>query len=454
MSGRRLAVSGRAGWSPLRLAAHRSSIGGILLLAACARVQAPPGGPIDQGAPLLVTTYPESLAVLPGFKGEVEFRFDEVVSEGGSPNFGLGTGDLERLVILSPSLAVPQVHWKRTRITVKPREGWKPNTVYRVELLPGLVDLSNNRSKFGRVITFTTGAPLPTTTLRGLLVDWNTQRPQARGLVEAILLPDSLPYRTSADSGGRFVLGPVPRGQYLVYGVLDANNDFRFDPRESFDSVRLASGRDSVGELWAFKHDSTAERLSSAAPNDSLSLVLTFAQPLNPYQRLPADSVEVRLLPDSVPVPVLRLLPKEEYDSVFPPLPRPVDTTAAGRARADSLRADSLVRARADSIRADSIARARAAIQIRIPGAERRRAAAPDTAGKGPLHTRPMLFDKLYLRMKTRLRPGAVYVVSVRGIENLSRIAGTAKGMARIPEEKPLADTTKAKPDTTKKKPR
>jgi hypothetical protein len=314
------------------------------------------------------------------------------------------------------------------------------------------VDLSNNRSKFGRVITFTTGGPLPTDSLRGWVVDWTTQRPHPRGLVEAILLPDSLPYRTSTDSAGHFVLGPVPRGEYLVYGVLDANNDFRFDRRESFDSVRLAAGRDSVGELWAFRHDSTAVRLSSVAANDSLSLLLAFSQPLNPYQRLPADSVEVRLLPDSVPVPVLRLLPKEEYDSVFPLL-RPVDTTRAGRARADSLRADSLARARADSVRADSLARARAAIQIRIPGAERRRLALPDTAGKGPLRTRPALYDKLYLRMRSRLRPGAVYVVTVHGIENLSRIAGTARGVAKIPEERPTADTTRIKPDTTKRRP-
>src|SRR5204863_9646379 len=115
-------------------------------------------------------------------KAEVEFRFDEVVSEGGQPNFGLGTGDLERMMILSPSNAVPAVHWKRNRITVRPRGGWKPNLVYRVELLPGIVDLSNNRSKNGRVVTFTTGAPLPTTHLRGVVVDWTTQRPVARGL--------------------------------------------------------------------------------------------------------------------------------------------------------------------------------------------------------------------------------------------------------------------------------
>jgi len=421
----------------------------LTLLLGCARMQPPPGGPTDLAPPKIVAVHPDSLAVLPRFDGDVEFQFDEVISEGASPNFGLGTGDLERLVILSPSLAVPSVHWRRSRITVRPRDGWQPNRVYRVELLPGVADLSNNRSKTGTVVTFTTGAPLPTRTLHGRVVDWMTQRPHPRALVEAILLPDSLPYRTSADSTGRFVLGPIPPGEYLVYGVIDQNNDFRFDPREAFDTTRIAAARDTVGELWAFRHDSTAARLTTVTMSDSLSLQLTFSQSLNPYQRLPADSVELKLLPDSLPLPVLRILPKEEFDSLYGVRPAP-DTTAKGRARADSLRADSLARARADSLRADSIARARAAAEIRIPGVPRRPVAGRDTTGTGPLRTKPAPFDRLFVRVRTRLRPGASYAVIVHGIQNLSRVTGTARQVVKIPEAP--ADTAKqAKPDTTKR---
>ena len=413
-------------------------------------MQPPPGGPTDNTPPRIVAVRPDSLAVLPRFAGDVEFQFDEVVSEGASPNFGLGTGDLEKLVILSPTLAVPTVHWRRSRITVRPRDGWQPNRVYRVELLPGVSDLSNNRSKTGSVVTFTTGAPLPTRTLHGRVVDWMTQRPQPMALIEAILLPDSLPYRTSADSAGRFVLGPIPAGEYLVYGVIDQNRDFRFDTREAFDTTRIAATRDTVGEIWAFRHDSTAARLTAVAMSDSLSLQLTFSQSLNPYQRLPADSVELRLLPDSLPVPVLRILPKEEFDSLYGVRPAP-DTTAKGRARADSLRADSIARARADSVRADSIARARAAAEIRIPGVARRQLAGRDTVGTGPLHTKPPLFDHLFVRVATRLRPGASYAIIVHGVQNLSRITGTVRQGVKIPEA-PADTTKKAKPDTTAKR--
>src|SRR5262249_16225965 len=158
------------------------------------------------------------------------------------------------------------------------------------------------------------GAPLPTRTLRGRVIDWMTQRPQPRALIEAVLLPDSLPSRTRAHPTRRFTLGPIPPRDYLGYGLLGPNTAFPFSGRTACGSLRMAATRDSGGEIWAFRHDSTAARLTAIALNDSLSLLLTFSQNLNPYQRLPAESVEVRLLPDSVRVPVLRLLPKEEYD--------------------------------------------------------------------------------------------------------------------------------------------
>ena len=186
---------------------------------------------------------PDSLAVLPDFSGDVEFIFNETVSEGGSPNMGLGTGDLEKLVILSPSEQVPRVRWKRSRVTVRPREGWQPNTVYRVQLLPGVMDLRRNRNDSTRVVTFTTGAPIPALHLTGQV--W-TGPPlgRSRGRWSSrMLLPDSLRYRMVSDSTGRFDFGPLPSGQYLVYGVIDQNRNNRFDRREAWDSAAGAAGQ-------------------------------------------------------------------------------------------------------------------------------------------------------------------------------------------------------------------
>ena len=93
--------------------------------------------------------------------------------------------------------------------------------------------------------------------MTGRVVDWQSSRPAPSALIEALLLPDSLPYRALADSAGNFKFGPLPPGEYLVSGVIDQNRNQRADGREAFDSVRLARGKTQVGELWAFEHDTT-----------------------------------------------------------------------------------------------------------------------------------------------------------------------------------------------------
>jgi hypothetical protein len=85
---------------------------------ACARMGPPPGGPPDLNPPHLLSRFPDTMVVQADFDDPAEFVFDEVVSEGSAPNFGLGTGSLESLVLLSPSNEVPVVRWRRNRITV------------------------------------------------------------------------------------------------------------------------------------------------------------------------------------------------------------------------------------------------------------------------------------------------------------------------------------------------
>ncbi|MBA3258388.1 MAG: Ig-like domain-containing protein, partial [Gemmatimonadales bacterium] len=264
-------------------------------------MEPPPGGPPDASPPQLIATVPESLASYDGLEGPVEFIFDEVVSEGGGGGQGRRS-ELARLVILSPTREDPKVDWRRSRITVEPEEGWQPNRVYRAQLLPGVTDLRNNRSDEGTVLTFTTGGPLPNTTLTGQVVDWSSGRPAAAALVEALLLPDSLRYRVLADSSGSFSLGPLAAGEYIVSGVLDENRNLRADGREAFDSVRIAPGKTAAGEIWTFVHDTTAPRAAGVTVGDSLSAAIELAQPLDPRLRLLPGNATVSVLPDSTPL--------------------------------------------------------------------------------------------------------------------------------------------------------
>lgn len=394
--------SGRAGWLLRFMGLLLPVLPVFPALPACARMEPPPGGPPDAAPPRLVATRPDSLAVLRPFRGVAEFQFDEVISEGGAPSRGEGTGGLERLVILSPATRVPEVNWRRSRITVRPREGWQPNRVYRVELLPGVTDLRNNRSENGAVITFTTGAPRPQTTLQGRVLDWTSGRPSPGALVIATLLPDSLPYRGIADSSGRFALGPLPQGEYLVAGVLDQNGDRRQDQREAYATVRLPRSRTDAGELWAFVHDTTPPRIQAVTVNDSVSATIAFTQRLDPGQRLTPREIRLRLLPDSTPYPVASILPQPMDDSL--------------RARTDTARA-------------------------RAPAAPPRRGL-PEAEEPPP--SRPPLFDRLVLRVPKPWPPGARLVLELRGVRNVTGVAGNAMGVVAVPEKpkEPPKDTT------------
>jgi hypothetical protein len=425
--------TGKTGWL-LRLVCLL--LPALPVLPACARIEPPPGGPPDATPPRLIAIRPNSLAVLRPFRGAAEFQFDEVVSEGGTPNQGQGTGGLEKLVILSPTTRVPDVSWKRDRITVRPSEGWRNNRVYRVELLPGVTDLRNNRSERGTVLTFTTGAPKPTNTLQGQILDWGTGRPATDGLVVATLLPDSLPYRGVADSSGRFALGPLPVGDYLVTGVLDQNRDQQQDSREAYATARVMRGKSDAGELWAFLHDTIPPRIQTVTVDDSISATLTFSQKLDPRQRLTPREVRLRLLPDSVPVAVASILPAPVDDSLHRRAPRGDSTAVADSTAADTTRAP----------------RKPAPPPPNRPAAP----AAQPAAQERP--SRPPLYEKLVLRVPRPWAPGSRLVVEVRGVRNITGVAGDAVGVVAVPEKKPEPaagdtlrragprDSTKAKP--------
>lgn len=412
----------------------------LVLLGACAHIASPPGGPTDAAAPRLISVFPDSVRILEGFKGDAEFRFNEIVSEGGSPNFGQGTGDLEKLILLSPDTLVPHVEWHRDRITVRPRKGWLPNTVYRIELMPGIRDLSSNEFKGAAAITFATGGTQPTRVLLGRAIDWTMQRSAAAVLIEAMHLPDRLVYRTHSDSLGRFHLEALPAGEYLVGATIDKNRNMRRNRDELWDTVRVQDGVTETGEIWMFPRDSAAPRAQQVARVDTTWAAFTLTQSIPPDFVTGADSIRVLRLPDSASVGPLSAMSQAIFDSLHP---RPVARPATG----DSA-------ARADSIRADSARPPVTAVPvapIRLAGEPRDTIQHDAPAGK-----RPLLNNKLYVHTTGRFMDGQKYWIEVHGVPSTGGVAGTVSFVLTLPEAKPPAATkadSVAKADSLAKKP-
>lgn len=356
----------------------------------CATVEPPPGGPPDFTPPALVSVRPDSGAVLDRFDGAAEFRFDEVITE--------PTGQTaDRLFLLSPRAQALNVDWKRTRLTVKPKEGWRQGVVYRLTLYPQVTDLRSNRLESGRVIVFAIGRPIPDTRITGSVVDWEAGRTARSALVEAVALPDSTVYFTQADSAGSFDLTAVPPGTYALFGTVDANGNRIRDRGEAFDSTTVALDSLLTHDFWAFRQDTVGPQILNVARADSLTIRVELSQSLAPG---PIDPSAAALfaLPDTTPVAVAAVWREGEYDSL-----RALEGERA-RAAADS------ARAAADTTRADT-----AAVRPQPTPRPDTTTTPPDSAQAGILQLlrqRPTLSDRFFIRLVDPLTSGGRFLVA------------------------------------------
>jgi hypothetical protein len=422
----------------------------------CAKIEDPPGGPPDYAAPVLLAVAPDSGSVMPDFDDDLEFQFNEVISERSG-------GGLENLIQVSPRPEELRVGWKRTRVTVRPKDGWHRDIVYHVTLLPGVADLRNNRLDSSRTVIFSTGGPIPNTRLSGTVLDWEAGRAAARALLEAVLLPDSLVYQSSADSLGDFELTAIPPGEYLLNAVVDGNNNQMRDSREAFDSVtvRIDSTFDHV--FWAFTHDTTGPQISDVADPDSFTVRVGFNQALL-AQDPPDSAVQVYALPDTTPVAVVAVWSQQVYDSVSAVEAAVADSIAA--AVADSIAAavaDSIAAAVADSIRAAAEAEGDTLVvdsltapeeeQPAEPGAAAAEEVAQDTSAAAAdsvslqaarvdslLAIRPALSSAWYVRIAEQLTPGGRYLVTATAT-NLLGVTAESLLPLILPESAPPDST-------------
>ncbi len=412
----------------MRLAA----VGSVLTAAAvigCASPGAPPGGPPDKVAPKIVQVTPDSGAV--NVKASsVVIRLDEVVAErpGGRMPVGGGAEGLGAIILVSPGDGREKVEWKRTAIEITPRGGFRPNTAYRITLLPGLADLRGNALLESSEIVFSTGASIPSGEISGVVFDWVGGRIAPLAAIEVFRTSDtSFRWIARADSTGRYVVRDLAPGEYRLRAWIDADNDRRLGERESFDSLRVPLDARAEVDVYAFVHDTIGPRLETVEVIDSAALRVRFDRAVA-LTWIPDSTALVLQRADSSVVPLGAMMPAARFDSIA-----------------------TVARALADSIARAADTTQRAADTARAPVRPVRPVATPDTGAVQralPQLARPVPVRDWAVLVTAPLEPGT-YRLRAVGIEGLSGTRRASEREFRIRAPAPRDTSTVAPRDTS-----
>ena len=371
-------------------------VGVVVVLVACARVMSPTGGDPDRSAPRVVETQPEQNSTANQFAGSkqpVRIIFDETLSER-SPR---------EMVMVSPETGELDVDRDGNELRVSIEGGWQPNQVYRITVLPGLVDRFGNARTAAYELVFSTGGSIRQNAVGGIVTDRITGRAVANARVEVMSRADSIAYTTVTDSVGFYVVRSLPPGPYEARVYVDQNRNRKMDVTEAFaiQPITVATANDTIAvELALLVRDTTPARLTRAEVRDSLQVRLFFDDYTDPAGGLPPMRLTAWLLPDSAMFTGGSIMTPRDFSAL--------------RARTDT-------------------AAARVAA---VAGVE----TAPDTMRVGPV-------NELVWVPAAKLRPSTRYRISITGFRNLHGIPNGG-GSVVVTSPAPPRAAPPVKPDS------
>ena len=201
------------------------------VLASCASIGNPSGGPRDEDPPRFVRANPApgSLNVN---RQKIEIEFDELVN----------VKDAFSKVVVSPiSKSTPRVSSLGRKITVQFNDTLIPNTTYTIDFADAIEDNNESNKLQGFTYSFSTGNVLDTLQISGMVLSADALEPQQGMLVGVYSnLADSalstLPLERVAktDDRGRFSIQGLAPGEYRLFAVADVDNDYkRANPEEA-----------------------------------------------------------------------------------------------------------------------------------------------------------------------------------------------------------------------------
>jgi len=240
----------------------RLTIAGALasLVAACASIGRPEGGPRDEVPPEFVRANPA-----PGTTGVTRPKVDLFFNE------NIKLEDIANKLVVSPAQTQqPSVNANGRRLTVELRDSLVPNTTYTLDFSDAIRDLNEGNILDGFAMDFSTGDAIDTLRISGMVFEARNLEP-AQGMVVGVYsnLSDTavrtLPLERVAKTNqyGQFTIRNLKPWTYNIFAIDDRNRDWRWDRSENiaFSTVTVSPSVESV---------EVADTLKSSLGEDSI----------------------------------------------------------------------------------------------------------------------------------------------------------------------------------------
>ena len=225
----------------------------MLLLAGCAKIVAPVGGPKDTTPPKIVKEAPANHSTLFNSK-TIKITFDEFVVLN-NPN---------QTVIVSPPLGQnPELSITGKSVIIKLPDSLRSNTTYSIALAETIKDYTEGNPLSIYTYDFSTGSYIDSFMLSGKVKD-ATNLGASKDIyvflydqdIDSLPLSTRPTYLTKTNGSGSFTFNNIKPGSYKIFALNDINNNLIYDlPNES---IAFST---SLIESWS----------KPSAPADSLS---------------------------------------------------------------------------------------------------------------------------------------------------------------------------------------
>lgn len=198
----------------------------FILVASCAKVSSPTGGPRDKKPPVVIKTEPINGQT--NFHGKkISITFDEFV---------VLDKITDKFMVSPPMSKRPDISIKGKNVVIEYEDDLKDSTTYTLYFQDAIRDLNESNPIDNYQFVFSTGSVLDSLSVTGNVLSAFSLDPPENALVLLYgnkadsafskALPD---YITKTDKTGYFRINNIKEGYYRLYALVDADNSKNFN---------------------------------------------------------------------------------------------------------------------------------------------------------------------------------------------------------------------------------